>query len=141
MKANQYRRFKEVAASVFILLFTYTGISKLIDHNAFEVALRSSPVKNWAELLLWLIPVIEMLTALILLLPSTRTIGFYISFALMVSFSAYIGLMIYSPAGLPCSCGGFLEQLSWNGHLVLNLILAILAGTILIMETKRIHSQ
>lgn len=128
-------------AAIFVLLFTYTGFSKLLRHDAFEVVLRSSPFLNhWSGFLLWFIPSLELVTAILLLFQSTRFVGFYFSFSLMIIFSVYIAVMLSSSSNLPCSCGGVLDQLSWKGHLILNLILAILAGASAFLEVKRISS-
>jgi len=110
-----------------IFLFTYTGISKLMDHNNFETTLLQSPIiRNQGEILSWLIPFAELFTVFLLLLNTYKQVGYLLSLLLMAMFTGYITYMILFIPHLPCSCGGILKELSWSNHLLLNSFLIML---------------
>lgn len=121
----------ELIASLFILLFLYTGLSKLNEHTAFQVVLSKSPLLASSSIALsWLIPIIEIATSVLLFFPATRKYGLVTSLLLMFIFTIYISYMLLFTPDLPCSCGGVLKQLNWPQHLLFNiffLFLSILA--------------
>lgn len=116
-------------ASLLIILFCYTAMAKLMDMAEFERQLQNQELPEWSKgLLLWLIPVSELLLCILLAIPSTRIPGFYGSAFLMALFTGYIGLVV---AGYfdrtPCSCGGVLHSMSFETHLVFNLFFLTLS--------------
>jgi len=114
----------EIISALFILLFVYTGISKLNERYIFSLVLSQSPLIGAnANLLSWLLPVAELSTALLLLILPTRKWGLIISLLLMCIFTGYIAYMLLLNSGLPCSCGGVFKQMTWTQHLVFNIIL------------------
>lgn len=126
--------FRSATYYLLIFLFTYTGISKLIDHATFEVALWQSPLtKDYRIIISWLVPVIELITVVLLFLEKYRLMGFFLSLILMTIFTGYITYMILFIPNLPCSCGGILKELSWRNHLLLNGF--IIASTIISIIT------
>lgn len=117
-----------IIPSLFILLFTYTAISKLIDFHKFKIVLITSPlIGNRATIIAWVIPIIELITTLMLLITRTRVSGLYMSFILMVVFTSYVGYMVIFNSNLPCSCGGVVQKMSWRQHLVFNIFFSILS--------------
>jgi hypothetical protein len=131
-------KFIEIIGAIFILLFTYTAVSKLIEADTFYSTLKKSPfIEDWAHFLYWLLPLIELITVVLLFIPPVRWAGLYLSLALMMMFTSYISFMLLSAYKLPCSCGGILKKLSWKDHLLLNIILTILAAVAIIFEIKR----
>lgn len=128
----------EIIAAVFILLFTYTAVSKIIEAETFYSTLKKSPLVNdWAGILYWLLPLAELITVVLLFIPPLRWAGFYLSLALMLMFTAYISFMLLSSYKLPCTCGGILKKLSWKDHMLLNIILTILSAIAVMFEIKR----
>lgn len=118
----------EAISILFILLFVYTGISKLVTNTEFQNTLAAFPLlHNTHKLLSFLIPVIELLVAGLLTYQRTRRAGLFLAFLLMVAFTIYIGYAVMFEPKLPCSCGGILKQMSWRNHLVLNIVLSILS--------------
>ena len=116
-----------ITSYVIIFLFTYTSVSKLIDHVAFESTLLQSPViRHYAIFASWFIPVIELFVVALLLFQRSRQVGLLASLALMISFTVYIGYMLLFIPHLPCSCGGVLQQLSWPNHILFNIAFIIL---------------
>lgn len=130
-------RLSAVTKYLLIFLFTYTGISKLIGHSVFYTTLLQSPVvRSYATPISWLIPVFELFIVLLLLLPRTRNMGLLLSFVLMILFTIYIGYMLLFIPHLPCSCGGVLQQLSWNNHILLNSAFILLIIAALVSNTR-----
>ena len=122
MKKNEIINYITIVTCyLLVFLFTYTGVSKLIDHEVFEAAILRSPIiRQQAPIISWLIPVIELLIAVMLLLQQYRKAGLLLSLLLLIIFTAYIGYMILFIPNLPCSCGGVLKELSWGNHLLFN---------------------
>ncbi|MFD2825744.1 MauE/DoxX family redox-associated membrane protein [Leeuwenhoekiella polynyae] len=114
--------------TAFILLWSYAAISKLLDFDQFFVQLSKSPVlTSYAEVMVWLIPGIEILLAALLFIDKTRRLALIASYLLMCMFTAYIILILNYADYIPCSCGGILEELNWTQHLFFNLGCIILA--------------
>ena len=119
----------EIISALFILLFVYTGITKLYEHHAFQFVLSQSPlIKTSAKFISWFIPIVELVMAVLLFFPFTRTLGIIVSLVLMCIFTTYIAYMIKFTPDLPCSCGGVLKQMTWRQHLVFNIFFTILAS-------------
>jgi uncharacterized membrane protein YphA (DoxX/SURF4 family) len=127
----------EIIAFLFIILFLYTGISKLMDYSIFkeQIALSPilSPVANWVAVIL---PGTEIVVSLLLFIPRSRSAGLYASLVLMTLFTGYIVYILIFNDRLPCTCGGVLEALSWKQHLFLNIFLVGLALTGIILKRK-----
>lgn len=124
------QRFKEIVAANFILLFVYTGVTKLIEHDKFSTALFKSPLlHSYYNVVAFSIPIMELLTAGFLFTPGTRRFGLVLSLLLMTVFTIYIAYMIAFTPHLPCSCGGIISSLSWKAHLILDTILTLLAAS------------
>jgi len=122
--------FPELASSLFILLFVYAGIIKWIDYDKFIVQIGQSPIlAYYAESIAWLVPLMEILIALLFLFSRTRLTAFFAGYAMMLLFTFYIFYILSFSATIPCSCGGILEKLGWKEHLVFNLFFIILAIT------------
>lgn len=118
----------EIISHIFIILFVYTGISKLLEYDVFREQLAESPVlAKFSPVIVFAVPLIEFIISLMLFLPRFRLKGFYASFILMVLFTAYIITLFTISPELPCSCGGIIEDLSWKGHLLLNSSLILLS--------------
>lgn len=116
-------------ASALIILFCYTAIAKLMDVAEFERQLENQILPAWAKApLVWLIPAVELTLSALLIIPATRLWGFYGSAVLMTLFSGYIGLVV---AGFfdrtPCSCGGVLQAMDFETHLLFNLFFLTLS--------------
>jgi uncharacterized membrane protein YphA (DoxX/SURF4 family) len=124
----------EIISCLFIILFLYTGISKFMEYSVFKEQLAESPVlKPFAPFMAWALPLTEFLVSLLLIIPRWRLKGLYASLFLMVAFTLYIGAIMTFNKELPCSCGGIISELSWQGHLVFNSVFIglALAGVLL----------
>ncbi|MBN9382773.1 MAG: hypothetical protein J0H74_18555 [Chitinophagaceae bacterium] len=123
MKKN---RVIDIITLLFMVLFFYTGLTKLFSIGKFIHLLHPYPViGRLAPFFAWAIPLFEIF--IVALLYFRRTTGLWVSMFSMAALTLYVGLMILFVPGLPCSCGGFIETLSWPQHLVFNASLTCLA--------------
>ena len=122
---------------LYILLFVYTSISKLLDFENFRVQLAQSPLLSaYAGLIAPLVILVELFIVLQLCLNGTRLIGLYGSFFLMIAFTVYIYLILNYSDFIPCSCGGIIEKLGWTEHLIFNTAFSILALVAIVLSEK-----
>jgi uncharacterized membrane protein YphA (DoxX/SURF4 family) len=127
----------EIIALLFVILFLYTGIAKLMDFDVFQEQLMDSPILSFAApMVAWGLPFMEFIVSLALFIPKYRQLGLYASFILMILFTGYVGWLLAFAPELPCSCGGIMEELSWPAHLVVNIALVGLALTGIILAKK-----
>lgn len=129
------------ASYAFILLFIYAAVSKMRDFENFQVQLAQSPLLSaYAGFISYGVIVLEVVIAGILLFPQVRKVGLYASFGLMVAFTVYIYLILNYSDFIPCSCGGILEKMSWDEHLIFNGVCVVLAlTTSVFMGKERAH--
>jgi uncharacterized membrane protein YphA (DoxX/SURF4 family) len=119
----------EIISALLLLLFSYTGIMKIIDHDNFQGVLsQSALIGIWSQELAWLVPIIELVTALLLFIPRTRIKGLTLSLVLMCMFTVYIFYMITFMSHLPCNCGGVIKKMSWEQHLIFNIFFTAFAA-------------
>lgn len=130
----------EIISFIFIALFLYTGVSKWMDYYLTKEQIALLPLfKPIARALAFLLPAVEIAVAVLLFIPASRKIGFYMSLGLMLFFIGYVIYILNYDKQQPCTCGGVIELLSWRQHLLLNGVLALMA-LIAILLTKRSKS-
>jgi len=118
-----------VLSFALIFLFGYTALDKLIHLHTNTVVLSHMPfIQDMAAMLAVGIPAVEIATVLLLLNPRTNKSGLYVSLVLMLFFTVYLVGMLLMKVKLPCTCGGILEQMTWEQHIVFNLIVMGLIG-------------
>lgn len=128
----------EIICYLYVLLFVYAAVSKLLDFENFQVQLGQSPLLSaFAVGVAWLVPGTELLIALALIIPKFRSIGLLAALSLMTMFTAYIFIMLHFSSFVPCSCGGILEKMSWNVHLAFNIVFVILAAVAIVLDYKK----
>lgn len=114
---------------LFILLFSYAAISKILDYEQFLAQLGQSPMLSaYANPISIAVPAVEILTSVLLVFSPVRFTGLLVSFNLMVMFTGYIIIILNFTDFIPCSCGGVLEELGWTEHLIFNVFFIILAA-------------
>ena len=112
----------ELISALLLFLFTYTALSKLLDFEKFKYQVSQSPfITNISWLVIWSIPLAELIISIFLLFKRTRLAGLYLSFFLMLLFTGYVFIMLRYSSYLPCSCGGVLSIMSWKQHFIFNL--------------------
>lgn len=128
-----------VIVFLFILLFAYTGASKLAGHDEFIYQLSSVHFfDGYVRFTSWIIPIAELITAACLCFRNTRTFGLWCSLILMCSFVAYVATVL-SGSSLPCSCGGVITAMSWQQHLFFNIIFLALNIIALVGNTAYMY--
>ncbi|MBD3662182.1 MAG: hypothetical protein HUJ11_08505, partial [Arenibacter algicola] len=129
------------------VLLTYAGLTKFLEGHRFYDNLRNSPIiggETLASLASWMVPLAELAVALLLVKSRTRLIGLYGALGLMLLFTGYTVAIVFIAPYRPCSCGGVISLLSWEQHLVLNilfLLLAILGIALSLKEQKIIDAH
>ena len=125
------RKFIVEGISVlFVLLFVYASVSKLIDFQKFRVELGKSPLLTaHAGWFAAGVPVLEICLSVLLAVDRMRMIGLYAAFSLMVMFTTYIVIILNFTDYVPCTCGGLLQNMTWGQHLAFNIVFILLAAT------------
>ncbi|MBV4358775.1 MauE/DoxX family redox-associated membrane protein [Pinibacter aurantiacus] len=117
-----------LTSALFILLFAYTAIDKLMHLRLFYQNLRESILlQPLAPILGLSIPVMELAVTALLFIPMYRSKGFLLATFLMLLFSLYVGYMLAFAEHLPCSCGGLISTMTWQQHLLFNLFCCMIA--------------
>ncbi|WP_232424356.1 MauE/DoxX family redox-associated membrane protein [Flavobacterium sp. WG21] len=112
--------FIEVISFLYVVLFVYAAVSKLLDFENFRVQLGQSPLLSaFAGVIAWIVPALELFIALLIVSKRWRIIGLFGALGLMIMFTAYIFIILNYSSFVPCSCGGILEKLGWTEHLFL----------------------
>ena len=109
---------------LLIMLWVYAALSKLVDFERGRSQMLNQVFPSrLGNILVWAVPIVELLTAGLLTIKRTGTADLYSSLSLLFAFSLYIGLVMLNAFGrIPCSCGGILEKMSWGQHLAFNLV-------------------
>src|SRR5690606_19036051 len=125
----------EVICYLFLILFIYAAVTKLMEYEKFRVQVGQSPIlTSLGDWVTPSVPAIELVLALMLFIPRFRLLALYASFGLMVMFTVYIFLILnYSPF-VPCSCGGILEKMGWEEHLIFNIAFVLLAMVAILLQ-------
>jgi putative oxidoreductase len=129
----------QVPVFLLVLVWVYAATSKLLDFGRFEKKMHNQVLYPFVQsVLIYCLPATELFTALLLLFDRTLLKGLWLSLGLMMIFTAYIGLaLLHFFRHVPCSCGGILENMSWQAHLYFNLfILALDLIAIVIFKRK-----
>jgi len=112
----------EIISALYVLLFVYAAISKFVDFQKFKIELGKSPILSaYAGLIAITIPLIEIVLAILLVFRIKQYYVLYMSFSLMVIFTAYIVVILQFSPYIPCSCGGIIQNMTWNQHLIFNI--------------------
>ena len=132
----------EIICFLFILMFTYAAVVKLMDVEKFIGQILQSPLlRDLAGMVAWMIPILELLIAGMLALTRLRLLGLYAAFSLMLMFTAYIIVILNFSEKIPCACGGILAQMGWTEHLVFNIVFVIMGLGGIILHTQTIKSN
>jgi putative oxidoreductase len=112
----------EIISVLMILLFVYTGVSKIIDYTGFVWKLSRSPLVSAFPVFVSIaLPTAEFITSSLLLTVRFKKRGLYASFMLMSLFTLYVAYMLLFSKHLPCSCGGIIQMMTWRQHLIFNI--------------------
>ncbi|CAL1519146.1 MauE/DoxX family redox-associated membrane protein [Chitinophaga sp. MM2321] len=125
-----------IVSFLFIFIFIYTAHSKIVDHYRFASTLSTSPLigEQYARPIAWMIPASEIAIGFLLIIPSTRKIGLWLSLGLMIVFTAYLIFMVTSGLPKTCNCGGVISSMRWTQHIAFNFGLISLAACALYID-------
>ena len=130
MNDNRFISIKisNACALLLISLLLYASITKLFEYDTFIQQLSLSPFfsKGWIGIIAVLVLTVEIVIATLFLFPQTKNIAFMSSLCLLTSFTVYIHIIQYSEF-IPCSCGGILGRLTWNAHIIFNIVFIIIS--------------
>ena len=119
----------KICAWILAIVFIYTAVSKVYDWEGTKRSLYNQVFPLWsADMLLYILPMVEILIAVLLFINHTTKLGLKLSIILMTLFTGYVGLVLTGFYGrVPCSCGGIISILGWGEHLIFNIILLSIA--------------
>ncbi|WP_106604782.1 MauE/DoxX family redox-associated membrane protein [Chitinophaga ginsengisoli] len=139
MKTRALNLAIEAITAVLLLLWIYTGLSKLIQYDKFRFEAGRSPfLQHVAPWVAVMVPAVELIAAALLISRRTRVAGLYASLFLMTLFTGYVYIMLHDAYDLPCSCGGIIELLTWEQHLLVNCILTLLTAIVILLQSQLI---
>lgn len=131
----------DLISYLFVFLFVYASISKLVDIAHFRILIGQSPLlTHFAGIIAWFIPLIELVISILLVINRFRLIGLVGSFGLMFMFTLYIIAILQFSEHIPCSCGGVLQSLGWTEHLIFNIAFTLLGLLGIYLEYHVIQS-
>jgi hypothetical protein len=130
--------FVIIINGLLIILWIYSSLSKLFELQKFKHAMLAQVFPKWiGRILVFLVPMLEIITIVLLFNPGTRLIGMYTSLFTMTAFTLYVGGAVFKIyERTPCACGGLFNRLNWSKHFKLNIVLTLIAlAGIIIMES------
>lgn len=128
----------EIISFLFILLFVYAALSKLIDYQKFKIQIGQSPLlTGFGDTIPWMVIASELVISAMLMSVNIRLVGFFCAFCLMTMFTVYIFAILNFSSHVPCSCGGVLEKLGWTEHLIFNVFFVLLGLSGIILQANQ----
>ncbi|MEN5376519.1 MauE/DoxX family redox-associated membrane protein [Sphingobacterium kitahiroshimense] len=125
---NKVKNIIGTSISMFLIIFwLFVGLEKAWSWQNFQISLQQQPLPDWSiGIIFWMVPLIEILTGILLASRDDKLhrVGYLGSILLLSAFTIFIGLGV---AGVyekrPCTCSSIFNELSWEWHLVVNMIL------------------
>ena len=127
----------ELLTYVFLCLWIVVVSKKLFAYTDFRQAMIDQPFEDrYGVILSYLLPIIQLGTAILFIFDKTRRYGFWLTVLHMAVYSWYIVLVLKKTWGfIPCGCT--LEfPFDWKGHLWINGIIAAVAIVALLLDRK-----
>lgn len=142
IRGEYIKVLERVTSFLLIILWTYAAVGQILQWENFRIRMSQFPfIGEYAGILVWLVPGIEILIALLFFFSRLKDEAYLSSFSLLLIFTAYIVAVLNYADSIPCSCTGVLPSLSWKEHISFNvgfLVLA-LAGLIMSPRLKKYH--
>lgn len=132
----------ETICLLYILLFVYASVSKLLDFQHFRIELGQSPLLSaFASWISIFVPAVELVICLLLIIPRFKLVGLFSGYGLMVMFTIYIYIILNYTSFVPCSCGGVLEKLDWKSHMIFNIVFVCLGIVAIFLSVQKSSMQ
>lgn len=117
-----------LATVALALMWAYAAFSKLVAYEEFRFGLLNHRLlKDHAALVACAIPAVELAIVAALFTGRFNRLGFILSAVLLVVFTVYILYMFTAYPHTPCSCGGIISRLSWQQHIVFNVVFLVIS--------------
>ena len=125
-------------AYAFTGLWGYAGFVKLINWSQSRAEMLKQPFpEGIANILFWVIPLVELGIVALLLSPKLRQWGLRASLTLITVFTLYLVLVLGRAFGsIPCACGGILSGMGHMAHLIFNSFFVILGCIAMVLAHK-----
>lgn len=131
------RTIVDIITYLYVLLFLYAATSKLAEYDKFQLQISKSPIiTDYAQMLVWMVPALEIIISIMLLIKRTLMLGLYAAFGLMCLFTVYIYAILNFTDSIPCSCGGVIAKLGWTEHMIFNIVFVTLAIVGILLRSK-----
>lgn len=128
----------DLVCYAYILIFIYAAVYKIYDRPFFEKQLLLSPLLgSFNKPLSYLVPISEIISCLLLIIPKYRKLGLWSSGLIMLAFTLYIIYILTISPFIPCACGGILNSMGWKEHLVFNSVFVAMSGLALTLTYKK----
>ena len=112
----------------FVVLFTYTFVTKFIDFENFKEQIHFAPLLGaFAVLTAYAVLILLFLAILLLSFQRTQVQGIQLTIVLLSLFTLYNTILLVLFENLPCSCIGFYEKWTWEMNLRVNIGLLLIA--------------
>ena len=130
----------KLIAIALSLLFAITAVDKLEHYAKFSLQLQKFPfslsVLYWQA---WVIPVTELVIAVLLLLPVTRLKALFASLFLLGLYTLYLTCMLDTRFQFTCNCGEPFQSLSLKMHIVLSLGCVFVTGLGVVLSGRLVE--
>ena len=134
------KRLAPVFFSIAFILFWFVVLwIQLHDFNGFKNEIHNQVFPDdVSNILVYILPSIEFLTAVLLVESRTRKTGFILCLLLMLVFTIYVGLALLNVySRTPCNCAGLLgNNSSWTSNFIFNLCVTAVAAAGFIFTIK-----
>ncbi|AIM37246.1 hypothetical protein KO02_11505 [Sphingobacterium sp. ML3W] len=129
---NTIKNITTYSISIFLIIFwLFVGLEKATSWKNFELSLHQQPLPVWSiGIIFWLIPLIEILTGFLLIFRGhqLQRWGYWGSILLLTAFTIFIGLGVLDVyEKTPCHCSSIFNDISWEQHLVINMVLLMVS--------------
>jgi putative oxidoreductase len=138
LTAMRKQIFIIVPTILILALVSYALTARLLDFQHFRDEINNQPLpKTWTLWIVYSTILLEIGIITALLFERSRLAGFYISLVLMTIYTLYsVAILLHFFPYVPCSCGGFIEKLTWLQNLTLNLVLLCLSLLSIIVHRR-----
>lgn len=128
-KAFTSSKTSQITVFLLITLWTYTAASELVSFDAFQLQMYAQDLPHWlVTVIVWSLPLLELVTASLLIFHQTRIWGLLCSLVLLTSFTTYAAMIVMQlfkqePPTLTVVYRG----LSWNACFYIHLFFVLLS--------------
>lgn len=134
MKKNT---FQDIICSLFIALFVYAALNKLFERPLFAAQMRKAHLlESVSESMSYIVPIVELLLAALLVTTKYKLKALIASTGLMLLFTVYIITILSINKETPCGCGGIIQKLNWQQHIIMNSLFILLGVAGVWLERK-----